>query len=83
MEQVQGKLWGENTRKILLRAPDMDSCKGWVSNLQELCPLHLKELDKVNKTGASVPAASEIPVGSAGTGSRSPPAGAKKSPKKK
>ena len=50
MEQVQGKLWGENTRKILLRAPDMDSCKGWVSNLQELCPLHLKELDKVNKS---------------------------------
>ena len=57
MEQVQGKLWGENTRKILLRAPDMDSCKGWVSNLQELCPLHLKELDKVNKTGETVPAA--------------------------
>jgi hypothetical protein len=45
VEQVQGKLWGENTRKVLIRAPDAGSTAQWINNLQELCPLHNKPND--------------------------------------
>jgi hypothetical protein len=41
VEQVQGKMWGESKRTVMIRAPDASSLGQWMSNLQELCPLHM------------------------------------------